>query len=211
MRVTSSALFGIMLAATVSCAHAQAPQKLVGEITRYDSGMLQIKSASSAPANARVTDRTRISVRAPSDISHVQPRSFIGVTAAPRDDGALVASEIHIFPESMRGTGEGHRPMSGGNTMTNATVASVAGARASRNSMTNATVANVAAVDGEAKLSLTYKGGSQTIVVPPGIPIMTTDTGDPSLLVPGAHVIVYGATQADGSIAADRISIGKDG
>ena len=77
--------------------------------------------------------------------------------------------------------------------------------------MTNATVSSVAGATGELSLTLTYKGGERTIVVPRGIPVMTTDAGSLSMLVPGAHIIVYGTTNPDGRLAAERISIGKDG
>lgn len=95
--------------------------------------------------------------------------------------------------------------------MTNATVSNVSRGRASRSSMTNATLAAVAGANDELKLTLTYKGGEQVIVVPRGIPLMTTDVGSSSMLVPGAHVIVYGATNPDGRLVAERISVGKDG
>src|SRR5262249_51979711 len=112
----------------------------------------------------------------------------------------------------MRGTGEGHRPMTGANTMTNATVSGVSRSRASSSSSTtNATVAGVSGASDELKLTLTYQGGERTIVVPRGIPVMTTDVGSTSMLVPGAHVIVYGANNPDGRIGAERISVGKDG
>ena len=66
-------------------------------------------------------EKVSINLRTPTDISAINSGSFVGATASPRADGTLVASEVHIFPESMRGTGEGHRPMEGANTMTNAT------------------------------------------------------------------------------------------
>jgi len=188
----------------------QASQKIIGDVLRYNAGTLELRTASGGQQTVDVTDRTRVSVRAASDLSEVQPGRFIGVTAAPRDDGTLVASEIHIFPENMRGTGEGHRPMSGTDTMTNATVSNVSRG-SSRASMTNATVAAVGGANDEVKLMLTYKGGEQGIVVPRGIPVMTTDVGNLAMLVQGAHVIVYGATNASGRVAAERISVGKDG
>jgi hypothetical protein len=205
-------LTSLVLAAVAFDATAQqASQKLAGDVVRYDGKSLEIRTASGAQQTVDVTDRTRVSVRAASDISQVQSGRFIGVTAAPGQDGTLIASEIHIFAEGMRGTGEGHRPMTGTNTMTNATVSSVSRSRASASGMTNATVAGVSEANDEVQLTLTYKGGERTIVVPRGIPVMTTDVGNPSMLVPGAHVVVYGANNPEGRIAAERISVGKDG
>jgi len=189
----------------------EASQKIVGEVVSYNAGSLEVRTASKTQQTVDVTDRTRLSARAPSDISQVQPGRFVGVTAAPGGGGVLVASEIHIFPENMRGTGEGHRPMTGADTMTNATVSNVSRDRASPSSMTNATVGAVAKANDELKLTLTYKGGERVIVVPHGTPVMTTDVGSPSMLVPGAHVIVYAVTNPNGRLAAERISVGKDG
>ena len=204
--------FSLLLASISFGAVAQqTSQKIAGEVIRYNAGVLEVRTASNTQQMVDVNDGTRLSVRAASDISQVQPGRFVGATAAPQDDGTLVASEVHIFPENMRGTGEGHRPMTGANTMTNATVSNVSRGRASGSSVTNASVAAVAGATDEVTLTLTYKGEERVIVVPRGIPVMTTDVGNPSLLVPGAHVIVYGAMNPDGRLAAERISVGKDG
>jgi hypothetical protein len=212
MRAIASLVMSVLWVAIAFDAAGQQPaQKVTGDVVRYNAGVLEVRTASGAQQAIDVTDRTRLSVRAASDIAQVQNGRFIGVTAAPGADGTLVASEIHIFPENMRGTGEGHRPMTGANTMTNATVSGVSRAGASPSSMMNATVAAVAGANNEVKLTLTYHGGEKTIVVPHGIPVMTTDVGNPSMLVPGAHVIVYGANSLDGRLAAERISVGKDG
>jgi len=211
MRAVLNTVFGLMLAAAVADAGAQgAPQKIAGEVVRYDAGTVQIRTPTNAQATASITDRTRISVRMRSAISEVRSGSFVGVTAAPGADGTLVASVIHIFPENMRGTGEGHRPMSGADTMTNATVSGISGKGASSTSMTNAAVRGVAGMEGDLRLTLTYNSGTQAVIVPRGIPVMTTDVGDPSLLAPGAHVIVYAGKQQDGLIVAG-VSVGKDG
>ena len=96
------------------------------------------------------------------------PGVYLGTIAAPRADGMLYASEVHIFPETMRGTGEGHRPMDTGpgNTMTNAMVSSVGAAKADArpgNTMTNATVAQVARGESDRRLTLTYAGGEKVV------------------------------------------------
>ena len=141
--------------------------------------------------------------------------AFIGTTAVEQPDGTLKAVEVHVFPESMRGTGEGHRPMDTepGSTMTNATVTNVTAApkSAPRSTMTNATVANVAPGGSARKLTLQYKGGEKTVVVGDGVPVVMVEAGDPSMLVPGAHIVVTAAKQLDGTLTTDRISVGKNG
>jgi hypothetical protein len=49
--------------------------------------------------------------RAPSDLSKVTEKSFIGVTTLKQPDGSERATEIHVFPEELRGLGEGSRMM----------------------------------------------------------------------------------------------------
>ena len=100
-----------------------------------------------------------------------------------------------------------------GSTMTNATVASVAVGRpagASRG-MTNATVAAVTADDQERRMILRYNGGEKVVAVGKDTPVVMVEPGDPSMLVPGAHIIVSGVQQRDGSFLADRITVGKNG
>ena len=142
---------------------------------------------------------------------------FLGTTAVPQPNGTLVATEVHVFPESMRGTGEGHRPFDGppGSTMTNATVTNMTGAAARstkpQSTMTNATVATVADADHTRRMTLKYKDGEKVIVVPDDVPVVMVEPGDRSLLVPGAHIIVVATKAADGTMSADRVSVGKNG
>ena len=130
----------------------------------------------------------------PIALSDIKAGSFIGAGAIPQADGEQRAIAVTVFPESMRGTGEGHRPfdfMPQG-TMTNATVADV-----------------VAAPDGR-KIQVRYKDGEKTIVVPPGTPVVTFKPADRGLLVPGASVSLS-AQSIDGQPTALRISVGRNG
>jgi hypothetical protein len=113
----------------------------------------------------------------------------------PQPDGTQKAIEVHIFPESMRGTGEGFRPWTHpGSTMTNGTVGET-----------------VTGVNGQA-IAVSYKGGQQKIVVPPGTPIVRFQIGDMSALKPGAAFAVLAAVkQPDGSYNVARINVGVGG
>jgi len=93
--------------------------------------------------------------------------------------------------------------------MTNATIASV-GSAAMR-STTNATVAGISGAPGGRTLTLAYKGGEKIVVVPDNIPVVMVEPADRSLLVPGAHVVVYAVAQPDGTLAAERLTVGKNG
>jgi hypothetical protein len=216
-----NALGRCLVAGVLACAltagggaHAQS-QKISGEVIKLDASTLQLRAGDGQFIAVKFGDNVRLSARSPADLDRIVPGVYLGTTAAPRADGMLYASEVHIFPDSMRGTGEGHRPMdSPGNTMTNATVSSVGAVKPNAgpgNTMTDATVAQVARGESDRRLTLTYPGGERVVVVPANTPIVMVEPADRSLLTPGAHVIVYATRQANGSLSADRITIGKNG
>jgi hypothetical protein len=128
------------------------------------------------------------------ELSDIKAGSFIGAGAMPQADGVQRAIAITVFPEAMRGTGEGHRPFDfmPQSTMTNATVADV-----------------VAAPDGR-RLQVHYKDGEKTIVVPPGTPVVTFKPADRTLLVPGASVSIS-AQSINGEPTVLRLSVGRNG
>jgi carboxymethylenebutenolidase len=128
------------------------------------------------------------------ELSDIKAGSFIGVGAMPQANGVQRAIAVTVFPEAMRGTGEGHRPF---DFMPQST-------------MTNATVADVMAAPDGRKLQVRYKDGEKTIVVPPGAPVVTFKAADRSLLVPGASVSLS-AQSIDGQPTALRISVGRNG
>ena len=204
------------LAAAVSASAQTPPTKTSGDVVSLEGQNLELRSSGGDKLAIKLSDRIRISARSPADISVIRQGAYVGVTAALQPDGTLVASEVQVFPESMRGTGEGHRPVSpesggaAGATMTNATVTGVAGGKTG-NTMTNATVSSVAPGERTVRMTLTYKGGEKIVVVPEGILVFMTEVADRSSLVPGAHVIAYVAKQPDGVLLADRVSVGKDG
>ena len=139
--------------------------------------------------------KTRFVLVVPASLADVKPGSFIGVAALPGDGSELKAMEVHIFPEAMRGTGEGFRPFD----------------LAPKSSMTNGAIsARVDAASGP-KLTVTYKGGEQTIVVDPKTPIVAFEPGAQTDLKPGAAIIARGPKQEDGSIDAAFVLVGKDG
>ena len=139
--------------------------------------------------------KTRFVLVVPATLADVKPGTFIGVAALPGEGGELKAMEVHIFPEAMRGTGEGFRPFD----------------LAPKSSMTNGNIsARVDATTGP-KLTVTYKGGEQTIVVDPKTPIVALAPGARTDLKPGAAIIARGPKQEDGSIDAAFVLVGKDG
>jgi hypothetical protein len=219
----SAALLAGVVAAQQPPAAPAAPQRHVrGDIVSLEGDTLTIKSRSGADVKLKLADNARVATIGKADMSSIGDGTFVGTTAVQQPDGTLRAVEVHVFPDSMRGTGEGHRPwdLQPGSTMTNATVAKVdqgasgGAARASGtgSSMTNATVAKVDESGGGArKLSLKYKDGEKTVIVPAGTPVVKIQPGDKSKLVPGAHVFAIVTRQADGTMLAERLNVGEGG
>ena len=130
----------------------------------------------------------------PTDITSIQPGSFIGTAAMPRADGKLESLEVVVFPEAARGVGEGHYPWD----------------LKPESSMTNATVAELARSPNGRTLILRYKDGEKTVIVPDGVPIVTFRPGDRSLIVPGAKVFIV-ADESDDQFTVRRLLIGRNG
>jgi hypothetical protein len=174
--------------------------------------MLRLRLNTGQPVAVTLPADARISGRTPAKLADIVPGAYVGATTTPKADGTLLASEVHIFPASMRGTGEGHYPMPSarGSMMTNATVAKV-DAAAGGSTMTNASVAAVAGSGSARTMTLTYRGGQQIITVPPGIPITMLEAADRKEIVPGAHVIVSVAHGSGEALVANRVTVGLRG
>jgi hypothetical protein len=195
---------------------APAPQNVRGDIVALTGDDLAVKSHGGETLTVKLADNASVGVVAKADPTRIGNGDYLGASAVPQPDGTLRAIEVHVLPESMRGKGEGHRPwdLQPGSTMTNATVGEskpTGGKSHPPSTMTNATVANVSQVGAGRKLVLKYKGGEKTVVVPPDTPVVTVEVSDRSRLVPGAHVVAVASRQADGTLLAQRVYVGKDG
>jgi Domain of unknown function (DUF5666) len=191
---------------------AQSPQVLRGDIAGIDRNSLHLKSLAGQDTTVKLPDDVNVSLLIPASLNDIKPGTFVGTAATPGPNGTLVASEVHILEGALRGTGEGHRPMSTmpGSTMTNATVSGISAGRA-QGTMTNATVDNVAAGAGGHILKLTYKGGEQNVYVSDKTPVVVYEKASRASLTTGEHVIVYAMRDTNGDLAARRISVGANG
>lgn len=194
-----NSLMGAVVAALMavgSTAGAQDTVRLRGAIERVDGPVYVIKARDGSEVKVALADNALVVKIVKASLADVKVGSFVGITAMPQVDGTQKAVEVHIFPEAMRGTGEGHyawdlQPKS---TMTNANVEQV-----------------VAGVDGQT-LTMKHKDGETKIVVPPDVPVVTYEKGDKSDLKAGTKIfIAAGKKQADGTVQAPRINYGKDG
>jgi hypothetical protein len=192
-----SCLAGAVLALLVLPALAQegTPTRIRGTIEKLDGQTLVVKSREGQELSVMLSNDLKVSAVNKAQLSDIKQGDFIGTAAVPGTDGKLHAQEVLIFPEALRGTGEGYRPwdLTPDSTMTNATVAEVAAGAKGR------------------LLKLKYKDGEKELEVPMEAPIVTLAPGDPSLLQPGTAVFIPATRAADGSLAANRVIAGKDG
>jgi hypothetical protein len=201
MRRLFASLF--FLGAFVTAAAADSPpvhlKGAIQSVSGPGSPLGFTMSGSSSPVAVKMTDKTRIASLETAQLADITQGMFVGTAALPQPDGTLKALEVHIFPEAMRGTGEGYRPFPqvAQGTMTNATVTNIVGTQG-------------AVTDDGLKLTLKYKDGEKTVVVPKGTPVVLLGKGDASMLKQGAKVSVTGTKDASG-VTATRILVGLDG
>jgi hypothetical protein len=166
-----------------------------GTITAVDGQVLTIKTREGSDVKATLNDKTMIVAIVKASFADIKQGSFVGVTGMPQADGSQKCKEIHIFPEAMRGTGEGHRPWD----------------LEPKSTMTNATVNELVTAKDDNTLTLKYKDGEKKIAVGPDCPIVTYVPGDKSELKAGAKIFIAAATQeADGTLAVPRINVGRN-
>jgi hypothetical protein len=171
------------------------PSRVRGTIETVDGDVLAVKSRSGEDVKLHMTGDMRVVGIAKIALSDIKVGSFIGTTTVPGPDGSQNAVEVHVFPEDMRGTGEGSRPfdLRPNSTMTNATVAE-----------------SVAGNDGHTLL-IKYKDGEKKVVVSPDTPVVTYVPAAKSDLKAGAKVIAAMKKLPDGSFETNRVSVGRDG
>ena len=187
---------GVVYVLAASATWAQENVRVRGTIEDVEGQTLVVKSRDGSDVKVALPDNAAVVGITSASISDIKPGSFVGVTGVPQADGSQKAVEVHIFPEAMRGTGEGHRPwdLRPQSTMTNANVQET-----------------VAGVEGRT-LTLKYKDGEKKIIVPPDAPIVSYVPGDKSELKPGVKIFIAAATaRPDGTLEAPRVNFGKNG
>jgi hypothetical protein len=170
------------------------PVKLRGTILSLQGGVVSARGQDGGIIKIKIAPQTRLAAVVPASLAGIKPGSFVGITSMPGDGSERIALEVHIFPEALRGTGEGDRPWDKG-----------PGSR-----MTNATVASVAGVHGE-DLTLTYRGGQSKIKVTPRTRIVTFQPGNANDLKPGNHFIAFAVSDGQGAYVPLSLSIGRAG
>ena len=174
---------------------AAPPMRIRGTIEKLDGKALTIKSRDGSELKVTLADNVQVAYLVKKSMADIKTGDYLASTGIKGSDGKIHAIEVRIFPEALRGVGEGQYPwdLKPDTVMTNATAGTI----------TKEGAGNV--------VSVTYKGTTSDYVIDPDTPILTYAQGDTSLLVPGAAVFIIAPKKDDGSITAARVTVEKDG
>ena len=178
-------------------ASAQDTVRVRGTVERIDGPVYVIKARDGSEVKlTTVADNPLFVAIVPAKMSDIKPGMYVGSAGMMQEDGTQKAIEVHIFPESMRGTGDGHYDWD----------------LMPKSKMTNGSVEQaVTGVDGPL-LSVKYKDGEKKLVVTPQTVVVTYEIGKREEIVPGTKIFVSAAKkQADGTLQTPRITYGRNG
>lgn len=195
IRAIAVLLMTIVSAVAIAQVPANPPVRIRGTVDRIDGQILAVKSSSGQSMSVKLTDNYVVMGISRASVAEIASGKFIGTTTFGERNGALVALEVHIFPDNMRGTNEGHfdwdlRPDS---------------------KMTNANVANVTSMGKDRVLTVQYKGQEKKVLVPEDAAVVSFTPAERSDLKPGAAIFIVSQRQQDGSLTAPRVNVGLNG
>jgi hypothetical protein len=192
-----AALALLALSSPYALAQQTSPSRVRGTVEGVEGDVLSVKSRAGEDVKLHMTADMMVLGIVKIPLSEIKVGSFVGATTVPGPDGSQNAVEVHVFPEAMRGTGEGSRPydLRPNSTMTNATVA----------------VAETVAGNDGRSLMVKYKDGEKKVLVAPDTPVVTYVPADKSDLKAGAKIIAFMKKLPDGSFETNRVSVGRDG
>jgi hypothetical protein len=187
---------GLAFVFAASAASAQETVRIRGVIESVDGPVYVVKNRDGAELKLTVTDPPLYVAIVKATMADIKPGMFVGATGQTQPDGSQKAIEVHIFPESMRGTGEGHYDWD----------------LKPNTKMTNANVDQTVNGNDGQTLSVKYKDGEKKILVTPETAVVTYVPGSKDDLKPGTKIFVGAAKKmADGTVQTPRVTYGKDG
>jgi hypothetical protein len=187
---------GLALIFAAPAASAQETVRIRGIIESVDGPVYMVKNRDGAELKLTVTDKPLYVAIVKASMADIKPGMFVGATGQTQPDGSQKAIEVHIFPESMRGTGEGHYDWD----------------LKPNTKMTNANVDQTVNGNDGQMLTVKYKDGEKKILVTPETAVVTYVAGSKDDLKPGIKVFVGAAKkQPDVTVKTPRITYGKDG
>ena len=193
-RLPTLALATCLLAAG-AVAQTAPPIRIRGTITALHGQDLTIKTREGPSVDVLLNDPLTVRTVTRLKLADIKQATYVGIASKTGADGKAEALEVLVFPDSMRGAGEGHYAwdLQSGSMMTNANVSAVVTAKSGND------------------LTLTYKNGTQEIVVPPDVPIVTFAQATSADLKPGAWLVTSATKNADGKLATRSVTVGTHG
>jgi hypothetical protein len=171
------------------------PVRIRGTVDKLDGNALTVQSREGQLMTISLAPNVTVAYLIKKSLADIKAGDFVASTSMKGTDGKNHSVELRIFPEAMRGLGEGQ----------------YAWDLAPESLMTNATVSGVTAAPQGQTLKVSYKGGESELVVGSETPIFGYGAGDLSLLKPGAAIFIVAQKQPDGSLTASRVTAEKDG
>lgn len=194
MKPFQAVLLSILLAAA-GAAGAQTPARVRGTITAIDGDLISVRSREGPEVKIELAPNATFAYMKRLSVADVKPGTALGTSALTGPDGKIVALELHLFPAGRPVPNEGHRPW---DLEPNST-------------MTNGMVTAMVEKGSDRELTLSYKDGTQRVVVPANIPIVAAQDGDRSLLAVGEYALFAISGGAGGKLTTTRVQITKDG
>jgi hypothetical protein len=173
----------------------ETPVRVRGSVVSLDGSKLVVHAKDGKDITVNLADNFAALAVVKSSMADIKEGTFIGTATVTQPDSTLRSLEVVVFPDKMRGTGEGHYPWDLG----------------SSSMMTNATVANaVKGIEGQT-VTVIYKGGEKKIEIPANVPVVALVPATREEIKPGAIVFVPTQRQPDGSLNGGAVLFGKDG
>lgn len=193
-RILLAALMAAPVAACAGGGSEPAAGPIRGTITKVVGSYLTIATTAGRSVTVAVPSEAVVSVVVPAHFADIKPFTYVGAAAIRQPDGTMRALEVHVFPDTMRGMGQGTHPwnLQPGSTMTAGIVSKVENGPPQR-------------------ITMVWRGGEQTVTVPADVPVVTYQDGSASLLVPGTYVVVSAEPATDGVLRANRVVLGSNG
>jgi len=186
----------VVFTLTVTAVPAQQAGRIRGQIEQADGAALSLKTRDGQTVSVKLADDVRVAALVKASLADLKPDTFIGVAGVPLPDGSIGAYSIHIFLPAQRGVvPDRHGAWDGrpNSTMTNAYVGTV-----------------VRDKDGEA-VTVKYKDGEKKVLISPETVIAAVAPGTKDELKPGTGIVIMASERnADGSVLARSIYLGRD-
>jgi hypothetical protein len=197
---TSASMRGLLFAAVVGFAgllavpaeSQQTDLRIRATVAKIDNNLLVFRGKANGISSVSLDSNTAVFISRPSSLGAIKAGDYVASAAVKGADGKLRSKELRIFPEALRGIGEGQRPTKAPDTL-----------------MTNASVSEVVAAPEGQVVKVKYKDGTAELMVGPKVPITAVVAADASALKPGTRVSILAAKAADGTVTAKRILAGN--